>query len=224
MTIILPDLPYRYDALAPVISETTMRFHHDKHHARYVEVGNLLLADKVPRPTDLEGIVRHAARAGEVKLFNNAAQAWNHGFFWACMSPNPAGPRGDLERTILEVFGDVADLKTAFVTEGINHFGSGWVWLVAKAGGLAVLSTHDAETVITQEGVTPLLVCDLWEHAYYLDHQNNRAAFLSSWWDGLVNWDFVEGQYAAAKGENEGWRYPEVEGKAEDKLRVNQAR
>ncbi len=220
MTIILPDLPYRHDALSPVISEATMRLHHDKHHARYVEVTNLLLADKIDRPENLEGIIAHAAQAGEGKLFNNAAQAWNHGFFWACMTPTLARPRGDLAKAILETFGSVENLKAAFVTEAVNHFASGWAWLVVKAGQLEVVSTHDAETVLTQAGVTPLLVCDLWEHAYYLDHQNNRAAFLAGWWDCLVNWAFAESQYGAAQNTTDGWRYPSAEMLAQDKSRV----
>lgn len=215
----LPPLPYDHAALEPVISRATMRLHHGKHHKKYVETLNELLADATPR--SLEEVVREAFADDEKrKLFNNAAQAWNHGFFWACMTPTLARPRGDLENAILETFGSVENLKAAFVTEAVNHFASGWAWLVVKAGQLEVVSTHDAETVLTQADVTPLLVCDLWEHAYYLDHQNNRAAFLAGWWDCLVNWAFAESQYGAAQNTTEGWRYPSAEILAHDKSRV----
>jgi Fe-Mn family superoxide dismutase len=204
----LPDLPYGYDALGPVISEATMRVHHDKHHARYVKVTNDLLVEAgvVYRP--LEDVVTLAARRGDPKLFNNAGQAWNHGFFWQSMDPAPRPPAGDLAKAITNQFGGLEGLKSAFLAEGVNHFGSGWVWLIAKDAVLSVVSTHDAASPLGEPGATALLVCDLWEHAYYLDHKNDRAGFLAGWFDSLANWAFAAQQYAAARGLAEGWRYP----------------
>jgi Fe-Mn family superoxide dismutase len=203
----LSDLPYGYADLAPVISETTLRTHHDKHHARYVQVTNELLSPAdADRP--LEEVIRAAHAKGDAKLFNNAAQAWNHGFFWECMRPGGAQPGGDLAKAIDATFGGLAGLRKVFATEGGGHFGSGWVWLTVTGKALAVSSTHDAATPLTTPGVTPLLVCDVWEHAYYLDHKNDRAGFLDAWWDLLANWDFAERQYAEACNGSPGWRYP----------------
>jgi Fe-Mn family superoxide dismutase len=206
----LPDLPYPYNALEPVISDRTMHFHHDKHHAAYVKTTNELLGASAEPSRSLEQVIRDAAKAGEKKLFNNAAQAWNHGFFWAAMSSDREQPEGDLDAAIKASFGGLPALKTAFVTEGAGHFGSGWVWLTAdKSGALKVRATHDADDTLTLEGLTPLLVCDLWEHAYYLDHQNDRKGFLEAWFDALPHWSFAGFQLAAAKGKGEAWRYPE---------------
>ena len=205
----LPDLPYAYDALAPVISDKTLHFHHDKHHATYVKTTNELLSKAGKSPKSLEAVIGQASKAGEKKLFNNAAQAWNHGFFWVAMAPKPEKPTGDLAKAITDAFGDLAALKTKFVEEGAGHFGSGWVWLLAdKDGKLQVRSTHDAEDLVAHDGPTPLIVCDLWEHAYYLDHQNDRKGFLEGWFDALANWSFAARQFAAARGEGEAWRYP----------------
>ncbi len=205
---VLPDLPYAYDALQPVISDRTMRFHHDKHHAAYVKTTNELLADKGDQGS-LEDVIREAARKDVKKLFNTAAQAWNHGFFWAAMTGRRESPNGDLEGAIRQAFGDLGSLKTKFVEEGAGHFGSGWVWLLADGSGkLFVRSTHDAQDLVTEDGVTPLLVCDLWEHAYYLDHQNNRKGFLEAWFDSLPNWSFAGAQFGAARGDGAPWRYP----------------
>jgi superoxide dismutase, Fe-Mn family len=207
--ITLPDLPYPYDALAPVISAETMHFHHDKHHATYVKTTNELLADAGGAQRDLETIVLDAHRSGDKKLFNNAAQAWNHAFFWNSMSPDRQSPSDELAAAIASAFGDLAGLKTKFVTEGAGHFGSGWAWLVADGGStLKVISTHDAADPLTESGLTPLLVCDLWEHAYYLDHQNNRKGFLEAWFDALPNWSFAGSQWSAARSRGQAWRYP----------------
>ena len=205
---ILPDLPYPYDALAPAMSDRTLRFHHDKHHAAYVKTVNELLgADAPARP--LEEVIRDAG-GGHAKLFNNAAQAWNHAFFWNSMAPGGGrSPNGDLAKAIASAFGGVAQLAEAFVAEGAGHFASGWVWLAADAGGgLKVVSTHDAQTLAVADGATPLIVCDLWEHAYYLDYQNDRKGFLAKWFEALPNWAFAEAQWRAAHGEGEAWRYP----------------
>ena len=205
----LPDLPYAYDALQPTISDNTLHFHHDKHHATYVNNLNDLLKTAGKAPSSLEEVIIESARGGEKKVFNNAAQIWNHTFFWTCMTPTKGAPTGELSDAITQAFGDVEKLKAAFVAEGAAHFGSGWVWLLAEKGGaLSVKSTHDAEDLVTQAEVTPLLVCDLWEHAYYLDHQNNRKGFLEAWFDALPNWEFAASQLAAAKGQGSAWRHP----------------
>ncbi|HWE99387.1 MAG TPA: superoxide dismutase [Caulobacteraceae bacterium] len=205
----LPDLPYAYDALMPVISDDTLHFHHDKHHAAYVKTTNELLQQAGRAAGSLEEVVAQAHRAGEKKLFNNAAQAWNHAFFWECMSAETQDPTGDLDEAVRKAFGDVAKLKEAFVTEGAGHFASGWVWLVAdRSGAVKVISTHDAADTLTEEGTTPLLVCDLWEHAYYLDYQNDRKGFLGKWFDALPNWRFA-GQQFDARDRGGAYRFPE---------------
>jgi Fe-Mn family superoxide dismutase len=205
----LPELPYPYDALEPVMSERTLHFHHDKHHATYVKTLNDLLQAAGKSPDSLESVIAEAAKSGDRKLFNNAAQAWNHSFFWAAMAKSREQPAGELAAAINEAFGDLAGLKEAFVREGAEHFGSGWVWLTADHGGsLKLRSTHDADDTLTHGDVTPLLVCDLWEHAYYLDHQNDRKGFLQAWFDALPHWQFAAFQYAAAQGRGEAWRHP----------------
>ena len=205
----LPELPYAYDALEPVMSDRTLRFHHDKHHAGYVKTLNDLLQASGKTPRSLEALILDASRSGERKLFNNAAQAWNHSFFWTSMSAKAQRPAGDLATVIDRAFGDLNALKQAFVEHGVAHFGSGWVWLTAThGGGLQLCSTHDADTPLIQADATPLLVCDLWEHAYYLDHQNDRKGFLATWFDALPNWRFAAAQHAAAQGRGEPWRYP----------------
>ena len=188
----LPELPYAYDALEPVISERTMRFHHDKHHAAYVKTTNALLEKAGKTAADLESVIADSAKASERKLFNNAAQAWNHAFFWASMSPDRAAPDGELKAAIAASFGDLAGLKTAFATGGVDQFGSGWVWLVADAdGALRVLSTHDADDFVSLAKPTPLIVCDVWEHAYYLDYQNARPKYLEAVLGKLLNWNYA---------------------------------
>jgi Fe-Mn family superoxide dismutase len=204
--IILPELPYAYDALSPTISADTMHTHHDKHHAKYVETANTLVADAGLQGRSVEDIIAEAERRGLPKLFNNAAQAWNHAFFWDCMTPNRRAPNGEIVGAIGKAFGDLAGLKQRFVEEGVNHFASGWVWLAANGAELAVLSTHDAGT-LAHDRRTPLLVCDLWEHAYYLDYKQDRKGFLERWFDKVANWEFAEGQYAAAQGRNQPWTF-----------------
>ena len=203
----LPDLPYASDALSPVLSDVQMRTHHDKHHAKYVETLNAMLSQSGETPASLEDLVKQAASGSNRKLFNNAAQAWNHGFFWECMTPQASQPSGEFASAVEAAFGGLDHLKTKFVEEGVNHFASGWAWLVAKGDGLDVISTHDAGTPIA-EGYTPLMVCDVWEHAYYLDHKQDRKGFLEQWFDKLANWSFVEQQFAAAKSGGVGYRYP----------------
>jgi len=205
----LPKLPYGLDALAPVISATTLSVHHGKHHAKYVETLNQLLGKSGTREESLEAVIAGArARPDAAKLFNNAAQAWNHSFFWAAMSPRRQQPSGALAAAIDRTFGGVEALKTAFVEEGVGHFASGWVWLAAEGEALKILSTHDAATLAGRDGVVPVLVCDLWEHAYYLDHKQDRKGFLEAWFDALPNWELAGAQYAAARGQGPVWRHP----------------
>ena len=203
--ILQPELSYPYAALEPVLSEAAMRLHHLKHHAAYVAVVNGLTIDDGNPPATLEQIIRHAALSGERRLFNNAAQAWNHAFFWLSMAPRPSPLRGSLAQAIDAQFGGLDGLRTAFIDAGVGHFGSGWVWLAAEDDRLSVFATHDADTVVTRD-LRPLLVCDLWEHAYYLDHHNDRSGFLNSWWDRLANWAFAQEQFSAGRGG--AWRHP----------------
>lgn len=203
----LPDLPYGYDTLSPTVSETTMRTHHDKHHRKYVDTLNQILANQGRHPGSLEDVVKAAFADGDKKLANNAGQAWNHGFFWESMAP-AATPPDEAFTAAIQAFGGEQALKKAFTEEGVGHFGSGWVWVVASNGAIEVISTHDGEPAIVKEGRTPLIVCDLWEHAYYLDYKQDRAGFLDKWWDGVANWAFASRQYAASQGKGEGYRYP----------------
>jgi Fe-Mn family superoxide dismutase len=206
-TFSLPPLPYAEDALEPLMSAQTLRTHHGKHHAKYVEVLNELLADAGREAAALEDVVRDAGGAGERKLYNNAGQAWNHAFFWNSMTEAYAPPGGALAEAI-ERCGGLEALKGRFVQEGADHFGSGWAWLAGRGGELAVVSTHDAGSFDQLEGATPLLVCDVWEHAYYLDHKQDRKGFLEAWFDRLANWRFAEAQLQAAGAGGPGWRYP----------------
>jgi len=199
----LPDLPYAHDALEPVIGATTMHTHHGKHHARYVNVTNEIVGNTT---VALEDVIAKAHREGETKLFNNAAQAWNHAFFWECMTPRSAAPSGEVAKAIESSFGGVEELKKQFVAKGAAQFGSGWVWLLAKGGKLEVLSSHDAgQPWLDGAGSAPVLVCDVWEHAYYLDYKNERDRFLGTWFDKLANWEFAGAQLAGGAGR---YRYP----------------
>jgi Fe-Mn family superoxide dismutase len=200
----LPPLPYDAAALRPVIGVETMQTHHGKHHARYVRTVNELLAESNgARP--LEDVIASARERGEWKLFNNAAQSWNHAFFWESMTPVETSPAAPLRQAIEAAFGSLHALRDRFVAEGAAHFGSGWVWLLASSGKLEVVSTHDAEQ---PTGSAPLLVCDLWEHAYYLDYKNERDRFLRAWFDRLANWDFAAVQFEAAIRGVGAYRYP----------------
>jgi Fe-Mn family superoxide dismutase len=210
----LPDLPYSYDALAPAISDATMRVHHDKHHAKYVATMNELLANVANAPSSLEAVVVQATTSGNVKLANNAGQAWNHGFFWESMSPKGGQPSGALAGAIDQAFGGFEKFSETFVKEGVGHFGSGWVWLASRGGKLSVVSTHDGKTLLPEADAAPILVCDLWEHAYYLDHKNDREGFLKAWVAKLADWSFAAAQFSAAQGSGQGYRYPTPTDKA----------
>lgn len=190
--IALPALPYAYDGLEPVISEITMRTHHDKHHARYVDVTNTLLAETPTAGSTLEEIVTKAWLRSARKLFNNAAQAWNHGFFWQCLTPDPPELPEALREALRKSFGTVEAFTKQFSDAAAEVFGSGWTWLIQKRdGALVIVSTANAGTPLTQAH-KPLLTCDVWEHAYYIDRRNERPAYLKHYWR-LVNWEFVAG-------------------------------
>jgi superoxide dismutase, Fe-Mn family len=203
----LPALPFAYDAFAPVISERAMRLHHDRHHRGYLLQTNDLLGEGTDAA--LETVIANAAPLSDRRLFNNASQAWNHSFFWSSMAPVRSSPIGALRQAVGSTFGDIDGMKQAFVRTGLAHFGAGWLWLFTdNAGGLDLQSTHDATSALSFEGKTPLLVCDLWEHAYYLDHQNDRAHFLEGWFDTASNWTFAASQFSAANNAGEVWRHP----------------
>ncbi|GJL91763.1 superoxide dismutase [Hyphococcus sp.] len=192
MAIELLELPYKKSALAPHISKKTVEFHYDKHTAGYVDKTNKAIAGTALDKLPLEEIVRAASDKGDQALFNNAAQAWNHFFYWQSMKPRGGGkPKGDIAAMIKDSFGGLDAFKTAFADAGGSQFGSGWAWLVAKGGKLEVRKTSNAETPLTEVGVTPLLTMDVWEHAYYLDYQNKRPDYVTAFLDKLVNWDFA---------------------------------
>ena len=196
----LEALPYAEDALAPAISAKTISFHYGKHHAGYVKTLNGLIAGTQYEGCALEEIVRTAAARGDAAIFNNAAQTWNHTFYWKSLAPVGAGgaPEGAFGEAVARDFGSFADMKTALADAAVKRFGSGWAWLVAKDGKLSVISTPTAETPLTQAGVTPLLTVDVWEHAYYLDWQNRRADYVAALLDKLANWKFAAENFARA--------------------------
>ncbi len=198
MAITLPDLPYGKGDLAPHISEDTLNFHYGKHHQAYVDKTNQAIDGTKLADASLEEIVREAAGSDQ-GLFNNAAQVWNHTFYWNSMAPNGGGaPIGDVEAAIKDAFGGYDDFKEAFSSAGGGQFGSGWAWLIARDGKLDVVNTPNAETPLTDPSVTPLLTMDVWEHAYYLDYQNKRPDYMSAFLDHLINWDFANANLADA--------------------------
>ena len=187
MAFTLPELPYAMDALAPTISKETLEFHYGKHHQAYVTNLNNLIAGTEFESASLEDIVKKSSGG----VFNNAAQVWNHTFYWNSMSPNGGGePSGKLAEAINAKWGSVAAFKEAFNKSAAGNFGSGWTWLVKKAdGSLDIVNTSNAATPLTTSDVA-LLTCDVWEHAYYIDYRNARPKYLESFWN-LVNWDFA---------------------------------
>lgn len=199
MTFQLPDLPYAQDALEPHISSETLSFHYGKHHNAYVGKLNDLVKDTDLADKSLEDIMRATAGdAGKAGVFNNAAQVWNHTFYWNSMTPNGGGePSGALAAKIDEDFGSFDAFREAFTNAGATQFGSGWAWLVLKNGKLEVTKTANADCPLT-DGATPLLTMDVWEHAYYLDYQNRRPDYMSTFLDKLVNWAFAEENFANA--------------------------
>ena len=189
MSISAPELPYGRDALAPHISEETLNFHFGKHHMGYFnKLTAAIEADASLQGKDLVELIRSTSGG----TFNNAAQVWNHTFYWNSMSPNGGGaPTGAIADAINASFGSFEEFKTAFGAAAAGQFGSGWAWLVKNAdGSLAITKTGNAETPISEAGVTPLLTCDVWEHAYYVDYRNDRGGYVNAWWN-IVNWDFA---------------------------------
>ncbi|WP_163832715.1 superoxide dismutase [Fe] [Spartinivicinus ruber] len=192
MAIELPALPYERDALEPHISKETLDYHYGKHHNTYVVKLNGLIEGTDFAGKDLEYIVKNS----EGGVFNNAAQVWNHTFYWNCLSPNGGGePTGELANAIIEAFGSFADFQAQLTDKAVNNFGSGWTWLVKNQdGSLEIVNTNNAGTPLTGNQ-KPLLTVDVWEHAYYIDYRNVRPDYLKAFWQ-LVNWEFVAGNFA----------------------------
>lgn len=195
----LPALPYEYTALEPYISKSTLEFHHDKHHAAYVNNYNNAVAGTDLDSHSIEDVIKTiAGDASKSGLFNNAAQAWNHTFYWNCMKSGGGGqPTGELADKIKADFGSYENFVEEFKKAGATQFGSGWAWLVLDNGTLKVTKTSNAENPLTA-GQVPLLTMDVWEHAYYLDYQNRRPDYMGDFVGSLINWDFVAENYAAA--------------------------
>jgi Fe-Mn family superoxide dismutase len=196
----LPPLPYALDALEPDISRETLEYHHGKHHATYVKKLNDLVKDTEFAEMDLVDIVR-TAKGG---IFNNAAQVWNHTFYWNCLSPSGGGePDNEVALAIERDFSSFEAFRKQFNEVAAGHFGSGWAWLVRQPNGLLeIMSTPNAETPL-RDGATPLLTCDVWEHAYYIDYRNSRPDYLSAFWK-RVNWEFVNQQFLSPSTEASG--------------------
>ena len=193
MTFTLPALPYALDALVPHMSKETLEYHYGKHHQTYVTNLNQLVPDTEFAKMTLEEIIKKASGG----IFNNAAQVWNHSFFWKCLTPTGSlEPRGALLAAIKAAFGSFSAFKTQFTDTAIKTFGSGWAWLVQDISGkLQIMSTSNAGNPMTS-GLKPLLTCDVWEHAYYIDYRNRRPDYLQAFW-ALVHWDFVSQQFSA---------------------------
>jgi superoxide dismutase, Fe-Mn family len=200
MAFSVPDLPYDYDALEPHIDEATMRVHHDKHHQAYVDKANGALEGTEWAGRDVEDVLKSldslpADKQGPVR--NNGGGHYNHTLFWQMLSPDGGGaPGGDLAAAIDSAFGSFEDFKAKFKEAGIARFGSGWAWLVKDGGGVAIVSTPNQDSPIS-EGRTPLLGCDVWEHAYYLKYQNKRPDYIDAFWN-VVNWGYVEERFASS--------------------------
>ncbi|KPJ67774.1 MAG: superoxide dismutase [Coxiella sp. DG_40] len=190
MSFKLPDLPFPKDSLAPYLSQETIEYHYGKHHRGYIEKLNKIIEGKAEENKSLEEIIKTASGG----LFNNAAQAWNHNFYWNCLSAKAKKrPGGKLSKMIDKAFGSFEEFKSKFKESALSNFGSGWTWLVKKSNGnLEIINTSNAGNPITN-GDKPLLTCDVWEHAYYIDYRNERGKYLDNFWN-IVNWDFVETQ------------------------------
>lgn len=189
----LPELPYDLDALEPHISRETMDYHYGKHHRAYINKLNELVKNTDLEHSSLETIIRATAPSleGPDPIFNNAAQAWNHAFYWQCLSPRHSPPGPALSDALNRQFGSVEGFRRQFTQKAFDTFGSGWCWLVGSNDGrLEIVGTSNAETPIAGDKV-PLMTCDLWEHAYYIDYRNARAGYLTAFWN-VLNWDFVE--------------------------------
>ncbi len=198
MAFTLPDLPYAQDALAPHISSETLSFHHGKHHKAYVDKANDAIKGTDYEGLSLEEVIKKSWSEKNMGVFNNAAQIWNHTFYWNSMSPNGGGkPTGAIAEAIDKSFGSYDKFAEEFKAAGAGQFGSGWAWLVKNGDKLEVRKTLNAENPIT-DGATPLLTMDVWEHAYYLDYQNRRPDYIGDFLGKLVNWDFANQNLASA--------------------------
>ena len=202
MAFELMPLPYDSEALAPAISAEKLSFHHGKHHKAYIDKTNAAIEGTDLADADLETVIAKA-RGSQQGLFNNAAQSWNHGFYWHSLSPDATRPSGDLAAKIDEAFGSLDELNKQLAERGAGHFASGWVWLAEKGGKLSIEETHDGDT-LADSSSRPLLTIDLWEHAYYLDHQNKRPDYLKAVLDKHLNWDFAAENLARGAT----WKYP----------------
>lgn len=192
MTFVLTELPYERDALEPHISARTMDFHYGKHHKGYVDKLNSAIEGSQYENMALDEVIRTSWEKKETKVFNNAAQTWNHTFFWDCMKKGGGGaPGGTLSDRIEQQFGGIGEFRRQFKEVATGQFGSGWAWLAASNEGLAIVSTSDANAPLTWNAA-PLLTLDVWEHAYYLDYQNSRDKFVDAFLEHLVNWDFAQ--------------------------------
>ena len=192
MAYTLPDLPYAKEALGDYMSAETLTFHHDKHHAAYVNKTNELVEQKGLDSRRLSDLIRHAKASGETTLFNQSAQIWNHTFYWNCLAP-PQGqrPTGRLAAMIDEAYGSTDNLLAELKKEAVGHFSNGWAWLVLNGDKLQITSLHDADTPVAYDGMKPLLTLDVWEHAYYIDYRNARPDFAEKVLGNIVNWEFV---------------------------------
>ena len=202
MAFELIDLPYEDTALEPAVSAKTLSFHHGKHHKAYIDKTNAAIEGGDLADKSLEDVIA-AARGSNAGLFNNSAQSWNHGFYWHSMAADETGASDELKSMIEDAFGSTDGLKEKLAERGAGHFASGWVWLAVKGGKLSIEETHDGDTLADQGEFNPLLVIDLWEHAYYLDHQNARPAYLDAV-NGKLNWKFASENLARGTT----WKYP----------------
>jgi superoxide dismutase, Fe-Mn family len=192
MAFTLPDLPYAKDAFGDVLSAETFDFHHGKHHQAYVTKTNELVEVTVDLSgASLSDVIRAAKDRGNMGLFNNSAQIWNHSFYWQCLSPETTAPSGKLLSLIEDGFGSVEALTAELKKEAVGHFASGWAWLVLDGGKLAITSLHDADTPVVHDGMQPLLTIDVWEHAYYIDYRNARPSYLDALLAKSIDWEFV---------------------------------
>ncbi len=198
----LMPLPYADTALEPAISAETLSYHHGKHHKAYLDKTNAAIGGTELADADLETVIAQA-RGSNQGLFNNAAQSWNHGFYWNSLCESSGNPSDELESMIGEAFGSLADLRQQLKDRGAGHFSNGWVWLLERGGRLEIGETHDGDTFADQDA-NPLLVVDLWEHAYYLDHQNLRPKYLEAVIDGKLNWAFAAENLMRGST----WKYP----------------
>ena len=203
MPLKLLPLPYPDDALAPAISADTLQTHHGKHHKAYIDKTNAAAGAMDMADASLEQIIAAAGKKADKPAYNNAAQAWNHGFYWHSLAAAGGKPQGALAEAIDRDFGSLDRLGEELTARGEEHFASGWVWLAQAGGTLSVEATHDGDT-LALGGKKPLLTIDLWEHAYYLDHKNERPKYLEAVIGGLLNWKFAQSNFAAA----ETWKYP----------------